>query len=143
MARPTEKSRKVSAKVVTPRLSILSFPLSSSVFILFSPLLSSLCSGSNDGTVRALFSIFFHPSSAAHSLRCGKVLAQEDNFFLLYYSTYARRYALRYFSFLSCCYISIRGKCVKASVVSITYYTLLQNIEHYYRNDSRRKRTVV
>lgn len=38
---------------------------------------------------------------------------------------------------------SFRGKRVKASVLSITYYALLQNIGHYCKTDSYRKRTVV
>lgn len=131
MARPPEKSRKVSAKIVTPRLSIPSLPLLFSVFILFSFFLSSLCYGSNDSTVCALFSIFFHPSSAVHSLHCEKVPAQEDNFFLFYYST--RDSLLSGISSFSRCYVSIifGGNRVKVSVVSITYYMLLQNIEDY------------
>jgi len=61
MARLPEKSQ---AKVVTPRLSILFFPSSSCALILFfSLLVSSRRFGRSRGTVFALFSIFFYPSS--------------------------------------------------------------------------------
>lgn len=127
---------------MTPRLSILSLPLSFSVFILFP--LSCLLFAPVATTAR--FAHYFPFSfilprllilCAAERSSCTR------RQFLPFILFDARQFALRYFFSPSRCYISIGGKRVKASVVSITYYTLLQNIEHYCRSDSRRKRTVV
>lgn len=124
---------------MTPRLSILFLPLSFSVFILFP--LSCL-----------LFALVATTARFAHYFPFSFILPRLLILCAAERSSCTRRQFLPFILFdsslsgissLSRCYISIRGKRVKASVVSITYYTLLQNIEHYCRSDSRRKRTVV
>lgn len=138
MARPRlpalkslEKSRLKSWLRASPflyrSLFLLCFPPSFLVF----PLLRQR----HGSTVRALFSIFFHPSSgclfSARRRAAERSPVQEDNFFLLQYSTGDSSLSQVYFfvRLLSSLYLAIGGNRVKASAVSITYYTLffLQN----------------
>lgn len=127
---------KVSAKVVTARLSIFFSPLSPCVF-LFSFALSSPSSGSNAGTVSALFSIFFYPSPVAHSLRWKEVPAQRDREDVSSFHTIRHTSSVSDIPFLRSC-VSVKGVNSRQSDRGIYDYMLLRNIECCYVTDSLR-----